>query len=136
MSGLTDLDQLLRQMAPVLKPGKWVFVSVEDAATARSLEPICTFIELEGVTAICARKDADRAKLRYDGVFSQITLNVNSSLHAVGLVAAVADELRRSRIPCNIVSAFHHDHLFVAADRAEEAQRLLENLSREQEAKK
>src|ERR1700745_201438 len=118
MSGLTDLEQLLKKLSPILHPGEWVFVSLQDASNAESLEPICTLVEPEGVTAICPRDQADRANLLYDGAFRHLTLNVQSSLHAVGLIAVVADVLRKSGIPCNVVSAFHHDHLFVPVHRA------------------
>ena len=130
MSGPTDLDQLLREMAPVIDPGEWVFVSLNDKSIAASLNPICTFVEAEGLTAICRRDRALRADLPFEGVFSHIRLTVHSSLHAVGLIAAVAAALRKSGIPCNVVSAFHHDHLFVPVEQAKEAEQLLQDLSR------
>jgi hypothetical protein len=54
-----------------------------------------------------------------------ITLNVFSALDAVGFLAAVTARLANAGISVNPVSGFHHDHLFVPADRAEEAMRLL-----------
>ena len=42
-----------------------------------------------------------------------ITLDVHSSLESVGFLAAVSARLAAAGIPCNAVSAFHHDHLFV-----------------------
>ena len=129
MSGLTNLDQLIAGLSPVLNPGEWVFVSVADAETARSLEPICIFVEAEGVTAICLRDQAVQANLPNEEVFSHITLDVHSSLNAVGLIAAVADVLSQSGIPCNVVSAVHHDHLFVPIKRAKDAQALLKRMS-------
>ena len=53
--------------------------------------------------------------------FRRITLGVNSSLEAVGLTAAVASTLTAIGISANVVAAFHHDHVFVPADRAEDA---------------
>ena len=88
-------------------------------------------MESEGVTAICSHDRAVQANFRFDGVFRHLTLNVNSSLHAVGLIAAVADVLKRAGISCNVVSAFHHDHLFVPAERAEDALWLLKEMSRQ-----
>ena len=125
MSGLTDLNQLIRDLSPILNPGEWVFVSLQDSSIAGSLESICTFVESEGITAICPRDRADRAGLPYDGVFGHITLKVHSSLHAVGLIAAVAEVLKRAGIPCNVISAFHHDHLFIPIERAKDAHQLL-----------
>ena len=60
----------------------------------------------------------------------QISLQVHSSLDGVGLTAAVSGLLAEHGIACNMVAAFHHDHLFVPADRAEEALALLQRLQR------
>ena len=54
-------------------------------------------------------------------MFRRITLGVRSSLEAVGLTAAVAAALTDAGISANVVAAFHHDHVFVPADRAEAA---------------
>ena len=57
-----------------------------------------------------------------------ITLDVNSDLHAVGLLAVVTRALADAGISCNVVSAVCHDHLFVPADRGAEAVAVLEAL--------
>jgi uncharacterized protein len=57
-----------------------------------------------------------------------ITLNVHSSLEAVGLLAAVTTRLAAAGISVNAVSAVYHDHLFVAPGRAEEACGILRDL--------
>ena len=54
---------------------------------------------------------------------------MHSSLHAVGLTAAVAAELSRNFISANVVAGFYHDHVLVPSDQAEEALKHLENLS-------
>jgi hypothetical protein len=53
---------------------------------------------------------------------------VHSSLEAVGLTAAVAGALTAAGISANVVAAFHHDHVFVPADRAEAAMAQLDLL--------
>lgn len=58
-----------------------------------------------------------------------ITLRVHSALEAVGLTAAVAQELATAGLSCNVVAGFHHDHLFVPHGRAQEAVALLEDLA-------
>jgi hypothetical protein len=60
-----------------------------------------------------------------------ITLTVHSSLEAVGFLAAVTVPLAEAGISVNAVSAFHHDHLFVPVERAEDAQLLLQRLAAE-----
>ena len=57
-----------------------------------------------------------------------ITLNIHSALDAVGFIAAVTTELARHNIGVNPVSGFYHDHLFVPADRADEAMTALKAL--------
>ncbi len=63
-----------------------------------------------------------------------ITLTVHSSLEAVGFLAAVTARLARAGMGVNPVSAFHHDHLFVPADRADEAMEILRQLANENAA--
>ncbi len=57
-----------------------------------------------------------------------ITLNIHSSLDAVGFLAAITARLAAAGMGVNPVSAYFHDHLFVPADRAEEAMAVLEAL--------
>ena len=61
--------------------------------------------------------------------FRCITLRVHSSLHAVGLTAAVSAELARHAVSANVVAGFYHDHVLVPAAQADAAVRLLEDLS-------
>jgi hypothetical protein len=58
----------------------------------------------------------------------RITLTVFSSLEGIGLTAAVSDALTRDGIPCNMVAAYHHDHVFVPSDKAERAMAVLIDL--------
>ncbi|HEX8350737.1 MAG TPA: ACT domain-containing protein, partial [Hymenobacter sp.] len=58
-----------------------------------------------------------------------ITLTVHSSLEAVGLTAAFARALARGNVSCNVVAAYYHDHIFVAAQDADKAMRLLQELA-------
>ena len=60
-----------------------------------------------------------------------ITLNIHSSLEAVGFLAAITTRLAAAGMGVNPVSAFYHDHLFVPAERAEEAMELLRQLARD-----
>jgi hypothetical protein len=60
-----------------------------------------------------------------------ITLTVHSALEGVGFLAAITARLSASGIGSNPVSAFYHDHLFVPADRADDAMRVLRELSAE-----
>ena len=63
-----------------------------------------------------------------------ITLEVHSSLEAVGFLAAITARLAAAGIGVNPVSACFHDHLFVPAERAEDAMSILEGLAAENAA--
>ena len=60
----------------------------------------------------------------------KITLQVYSDLEGVGLTAAVATALAEEGIPCNVVAALHHDHLFVPETQGQRALACLQALSR------
>ncbi len=49
----------------------------------------------------------------------------------MGFLAAILSALASADMGVNPVSAFFHDHLFVPADRAEDALMILERLTRE-----
>ncbi|WP_329549843.1 ACT domain-containing protein [Streptomyces sp. NBC_01356] len=129
MSGEADLQKLLSSMSPELRPGRYVF-TVAEAGIPAGVTPVVTVAEQEGLTLVVRLEEADTAGLAYDYVAGWITLRVHSALDAVGLTAAVAQELAAAGLSCNVVAGFHHDHLFVPYERAAEAVTLLEDLAR------
>ncbi|MDZ7703261.1 MAG: ACT domain-containing protein [Trueperaceae bacterium] len=130
--GETDLARLLATLAPTLDAETYVFCTVSESAWAglqAGVSPIATFREDEGVSLVLSRDDAVGAGLAFRGTFRRITLRVYSSLHAVGLLAAVTAALANAGISANAVAAFYHDHLFVPSGRADEAIGVLDALS-------
>ena len=123
MPGETDLATLLRAMCPELQPGEFVFCTAADPSAVR--DPICAFREREGVTLICRRSDAEAQGVSFTFACRMITLNVHSSLEAVGFLAAISTALANRGIAVNVVSAFHHDHLFVASAQVDAAMAVL-----------
>jgi len=123
MNAISDLDTLLGSMSPLANAGRFVFCCIADGryGAHAELAPVASFQEQEGLTLILPQAAADQAGLAYEGVFSMITLNVHSSLAAVGLTAAVAAELTKAGISANVLAACFHDHIFVPAARADEA---------------
>lgn len=84
-------------------------------------EPHGIFHEKEGVTFILDTKNAVDKKIDYLSVYRLITLNVHSSLDAVGLTAAFSAKLAEKNISANVVAAYYHDHIFVPEEKAEQA---------------
>jgi hypothetical protein len=109
-------------LAPELQPGTFVFC-VDDGQTR--LSPVATIREREGLTIVLPREEADRARLPYDLELAWITLTAQTTLEQVGITAAFSFALARAGIACNVIAGFHHDHLFVPADRAGEAMAIL-----------
>ena len=129
MSGETNLQSLLANMQPDLLEGEFVFCSVSPKAFDQlRIHPIGYLREAEGITLIVERSIADDEGLDYEFVSRMITLNIHSSLEAVGFLAAITSKLAGAGISVNTVSAFYHDHLFIPTDRASAAMRLLEEL--------
>jgi uncharacterized protein len=130
MAGETDLGRLLASLTPALEAGDFVFTTTTGEPPA-GLAPLATFREPEGITLILDRASARAAGLAFEGVYRQITLQVHSSLEAVGLTAAVATRLAAEGISANVVAAYHHDHIFVPERDAERALAALVALSAE-----
>ena len=124
MSGERDLGRLLAELTAKRNPGEYVFVTVADAPDPK-LEPVATIREDEGTTLVLEREAARRAGFDEGFVAAWLTLEVHSALDAVGLTAEVAGRLARAGISANVVAGYHHDHLFVPVDRADEALALL-----------
>lgn len=128
----TDLLYLLKNMHPYLNQGEYVFCTTVEKLTLSYDEALMIFKEAEATTLILERSIADRLQLDYSFVASWITLRVHSSLEAVGLTAAFSNALAENNISCNVVAAFHHDHIFVASSDADKAMKVLMALSAEQ----
>ncbi|MDH6258025.1 ACT domain-containing protein [Bradyrhizobium sp. BR13661] len=131
-----DLTALLKNLKPQLQPGIFVFCTIApNASLPAALNPLLTFREQEGTTLVIPLEDAEAAGLNHAFPSRLITLSVHSALDAVGFLAAITARLAEAGISVNAVSAFHHDHLFVPHDRADEAMALLQDMSRPNEAK-
>lgn len=130
MAGETDLGTLLSTMQPVLQPAVMVFATLPPGqAVPDTVSPVMMFREAEGTTLILTEREAEQAGLAATFRCRMITLTVHSALEAVGFLAAIAARLAAAGMGVNPVSAFHHDHLFVPADRAEDAMAILRSLA-------
>jgi hypothetical protein len=126
--GLTDLRALLAALDPELDPVPKRFLHAShEKARERMADALMMFREAEGTTLIVDVDDETPGNDRM--LWARITLRVQSSLTAVGLMAAVSAALAKRGIPCNPVSAFLHDHLFVPWDRRDDALDALSHLT-------
>ena len=111
MAGIKDLGTLLSSIDPVLDERSFVF---------------CTFPEfhwddVHQLTLIITQQEAINKNINYESVYKLISLNVHSSLDAVGLTAAFSTKLAEKNISANVVAAYYHDHIFVPEEKAEQA---------------
>ncbi|MDQ1624362.1 MAG: hypothetical protein QOH19_2780 [Actinomycetota bacterium] len=128
MTGEKDLRTLLATMHPVRRDGEYVYV-----LWPHGKEPAggiaAAVREAEGLTVVMPRAEADGLGLSYDVDGAWATLQVHSSLEAVGLTAAVSAALTDAGISCNVLAGVRHDHLLVPVAGAERALEVLRKLA-------
>ena len=129
MSGEMDLDELLRTLSAKLVEGVYVFATLPDESVPENIACRMVFREAEGTTLVLLKTEAETLGLAYEFPCRMITLDVHSSLEAVGFVAHIASELARHDMGVNPVSGFFHDHLFVPDGREQDAMRILERIA-------
>ncbi|MFV0451820.1 MAG: ACT domain-containing protein [Propioniciclava sp.] len=126
MTGMTDLHQVLGSLRPRVRTDRFVMIS---SPTALAVSADAQIIEDEGTTLVIAQQVADQNTIAYDSVHAWITLDVHTSLEAVGVTAAVSTALARAGIPCNVLAGFHHDHLLVPAASVDAAVEVLTGMA-------
>lgn len=120
---VSDTNAMIAGMAPMLQPGQFVFcTTADDSVAARAMpDAIATYREAEGLSLILPVAAAKALGFDVSMPMACITLTVQSSLEGIGLTAAVATALTEAGIPCNMVAAYHHDHVFVPVESAKTA---------------
>lgn len=131
MPGETSLTKLLSGMKPVLHDEVFCYTSLsEDCSKAVQAQAVVSVREPEGLTLVLPRAVACDEGLATEGEdWAWITLQIHSSLEAIGLTAAFAHSLTRAGISCNVVAGYHHDHIFVPYDEGSRAVGVLELLA-------
>jgi hypothetical protein len=130
--GEKSLAKLLATLTTTLHPVTYVFATVKDESKLPPLsETQLFFRESEGITVITSLDYAKATGLEYFFPCKMITLNVTSSLEAVGFMAVIATRLATREMGVNPVSGFYHDHLFVPLGREDEAVEVLGELAAE-----
>ena len=129
MSETYNLRTLIKEMTPVLDEKEYVFVATSSPTKIPRELCLFEFKEQEGTTIVLEKSTADQLHLSYQFVASWITLQVHSSLEAIGLTAAFSTELTAHAISCNVVAGYYHDHLFVPKKDGERALNILKDFS-------
>jgi hypothetical protein len=130
--GEHDLRTLLRNCDPILHPDEFMFVLIPMNEIPAGLKPHASCREVEGMTLIMKRDDAERSGFLTMFCCRMISLNVHSALDAVGFLPPVLAALAARGIPANVVAGCYHDHLFVPTSRANEALQALHELAAKQ----
>ena len=128
--GETELAVLISNMEPILNDGEYVFSTVSNTDSIPREITICEIKEKEGTTVVISKKHAEQLGLPFEFVASWITLNIHSSLEAVGLTSAFSAELSRHEISCNVVAGYYHDHIFVDIKDKEKAMNALRSMTK------
>ena len=131
MTGETDLNTLLRSLKADLIDGIFVFATVPTGQIPPDLAPRMMFQEAEGTTLVLLKDAAQAADLPYEFPSRMITLNIHSSLDAVGFMARIATALGNEGMGVNPFAGFYHDHLFVPNGREQDALRILSQIAKD-----
>ena len=123
-----DLSQLLASIVPQRHEGVYVFYDVQAGWVPEGVEVQMRFEEDEATTVILPQEQAAAIGLDGELPSAWITLGASSDLAAVGFLAVVTARMAAAGISANVVSALHHDHLFVPVAMAEEAMAVLTTL--------
>jgi hypothetical protein len=128
--GELSLSKLLASLKPILDPSTYVFINLPFEDPLPTTLPMqMLFREREGITVITTQEAARAQKFNYTFPCRMITLDVHSSLEAVGFMAAISNTLRKLNMGVNPVSGYFHDHCFVPVGREDEAMEALLNLA-------
>ncbi|MDQ1167328.1 MULTISPECIES: ACT domain-containing protein [unclassified Flavobacterium] len=131
MEGEINLNTILENLNPVLNAGEYVFTKVDSIDHIAFSKILFLFKEKEGITVVLEKRFAEELNLTFSYIASWITLEVHSSLAAVGLTAAFSQALGNANISCNVVAAYLHDHIFIDKNDALKAMEVLLKLKQE-----
>lgn len=118
---------MLDSLDVVRRAGTFTFVAVEVVMPELAAAAHAMVKEDRLTTLVLPVEAARRAGLDVVVEMAWLSLTVHSSLDAVGLTAAFSKFLGDEGISCNVLAGYHHDHILVPADRADDAIAALTN---------
>ncbi|KAG9518450.1 hypothetical protein KCU93_g8395, partial [Aureobasidium melanogenum] len=132
--GEVSLAKLLATLTATLHPQTYVFAVLAEETSLppfSEVEMLFREAKAEGITVITTQEYAETHGLEYTFPCRKITLDVMSSLDAVGFIAVVATRLAAAGMGVNPISGFYHDHLFVPLGKEADALRVIAELAEE-----
>lgn len=146
-TGETSLSKLLQTLTVTLHPETYTFISLP--ATFTGQIDLNTDVQMlfrepaEGSTTLILKGGSLEQLQTYTNSGAEIssvkwrmlTLNVYSSLEAVGFMAVVSKVLAERGVSCNVVAGWFHDHVFVQHEKADEAVEALKRLAEKERSK-
>ena len=135
-SGETNITTLLCTLQPLMNPTVYVFASLPaDTIQNSQLQTwllsraLMVFKEPaeDSITYVLTQATAQDVQsqglsnFKFEFECKKITIHIHSSLAAVGFMPVLTGALAARGISCNPVSGFYSDHLFVPAQRGDEA---------------
>tara|TARA_B100000767_G_scaffold275327_1_gene311740 strand:- start:2436 stop:2783 length:348 start_codon:yes stop_codon:yes gene_type:complete len=102
----------------------FVFCSVQKSLFKES-DILLFFREIEGNTYVVSEKIALSKKIYFKETWALISVETTTALNDVGITNHISSILVKHKIPCNMIAAFHHDHLFIPYNLASDALRIL-----------
>lgn len=123
--GETDLAGMLAKLAVERRPGAFTYIAVQVPTPGLLAAAQAVVKEGSLTTIVLPVEAAERAGQPVVVRLAWLTLTVHSSLEAIGLTAAVSARLTEEGIACNVLAGYHHDHLLVPLERADDAIRAL-----------
>ena len=127
-SGETDLATILTTLTVVRRPGAFhvtslLFAEAGELTLGAGIEALIREPDEGGdsITVVC--DEATLVERGWSSTFAAawLTLDVHTSLEAIGLTAAISKALGAAGIPCNVVAGYLHDHILVPVERADDA---------------
>lgn len=134
--GELSLAKLLATLTATLHKPTYVFCVIKDELKLppfSEVEMLFRESSSEGITVITTRDYAESHDLEWAFPCKKITLDVTSSLEAVGFIAVIATRLAKEGMGVNPISGFYHDHLFVPEGRESDAMMILSEIAKEKQ---
>lgn len=146
-TGETSLSKLLQTLKVTLHPETYTFITLPPTFTGQvDFNPNVQMLfreSAEGSTTLILKGGSLEQLQTYTDSGAEIssvkwrmlTLNVHSSLEAVGFMAVVSKVLAERGVSCNVVAGWFHDHVFVQREKADEAVEALKRLAEKERSK-